>query len=1203
MGVCEVGSDKSDNVTPAAAGAGRHNFFQRAPREPERGQLIDSTGGDQHNRTGAIGPVRPRVAACAIRPSARLSARVATLVGLSFIALIAAVAGAFLIMLSRGPISFPWLAPRIAQSMQEIAGPHYAFALKNAALANGAHGPTLSVDGLVVKFDERAILAAPRAEVSVDLASLLVGRVKLRRLEALDLEVRLSVQPDGSVAISAGGEAVTTPAPPPLPAPAIETSQPNGSLAPPPAPVARATLLREAVVALRGLMALATSRDSQVGALDRVGVAHGKLIIDDRTIERTISYNDVALVLDKGDSAMRFALAAAGPSGRWTVSALAKGAPGGRRDFHASVRGLSVDEIALVAGFRNAGFDTDAPLGFDFDFALGADDSVVDAGGRFEVGGGFFRLDDPDHEPVRIERITGASKWDKHARKLVISPLRFIAGGFDMALSGDAHPATVDGVDAWALALRLDKPTIVKPERASEKPVTIETAELSARLLRGQRRALFDKFAITGPDTNVTLDGALSWADDTRLALHVGVVDSQIPALARLWPTHVASPVRAWFVEHIPAGTVKRANYVSEFDGAALTAMRYQRPPPDVSLLLEGEIANGSVVDVLPGMAPLTGVRGHMRVTGRTATFAATSGVMETAPGRRMTLAEGTFSVPDFALRPTPASVDMRLSGHVDAVADVLALPVIAKHAGLPVDPQTLKGQVDGRLRVEFEMVENTADDSTSFFVDATASNLTVDKLIGKERLEGATLHVQADKASLHVNGSGHIFGAPANLELRRATGDKTAQAQMTLNFDEAARQRAGYVFSGISGAVAATIRTPLPAADFNTQIDIDLARTTFDNPVPGLVKPAGKAAKASFALTRHNEGYALERFEFDAGSAQAQGVIELSKDGVFRSARLTQARLSPGDDMRADISRNGEVVKIVARGANLDARPMLQTLLRAGPDRPSGKGSLDDFDLDFKAPIVTGHNKQILANVDLKMERRSGRPRALALAGNLGREHLNVTLARNDNGAPQLEISTNDGGSFLSFLDLYRKMDSGVLTATVQLGDNRADGAVHIRDYFVRGEPTMRQLMAQTGAMRADERGNARFDPELVKVGRLQSDFSWSAGRLSLREGVMSGPEIGLTFDGFIDFPRDRMDLSGAYIPAYALNSLLSNIPVLGVVLAGGRHEGVFALNYRVTGAMSAPVVNVNPLSAIAPGLMRKMMSVLDGTGRAPGR
>jgi hypothetical protein len=38
------------------------------------------------------------------------------------------------------------------------------------------------------------------------------------------------------------------------------------------------------------------------------------------------------------------------------------------------------------------------------------------------------------------------------------------------------------------------------------------------------------------------------------------------------------------------------------------------------------------------------------------------------------------------------------------------------------------------------------------------------------------------------------------------------------------------------------------------------------------------------------------------------------------------------------------------------------------------------------------------------------------------------------------------------------------------------------------------------------------------------------------------------------------------------------------------------------LTGDISAPIVTVNPLSAIAPGLMRKIMGVIDGTAHVPG-
>ena len=1107
-------------------------------------------------------------------------------------------------MLSQGPITFPWLAPRIAGALDEISGGKYSFQLADASIANTDHGPTLSVGGLLVKRDGRAILAAPRAEVALDFASLLIGRFRLRRVEALDLDLRLLVSAEGEISVSAGADpvAATHRAPPP---------QTDASA---PAPVTRAALLREAVGALRGLMDLATSPDSEIGMIDRLGVSHGRLIIDDRIVNRVIQYNDVSLSLDKGGGGMRFSLAASGPSRRWTAQAIAAGLPGERRDFQAILKGLSIDEVSLVGGFRSAKFDTDAPLGFIVNFSLASDDTLLQANGQVEVGRGFFRLEEPDHEPVMIDRVAVKTSWDRAQRKLLLAPIDFKAGGFDMTLGGEARappdlpPGADPGADAWGVTLRLMKPTKVAPERASQKPVAIDAALFEARFLNGQGKFVIDKFALSGPEVKALMTGALTFRDDFRATYQLDVGDSQIRALARLWPTHVAAPVRAWFTDHIASGLLKRGRAVGDFDDAALTAMRYDRPPPDASLLLEGEIVNGVANDVLPGLAPVTGVSGKLRVTGRTTSFIATSAVLETGPGRRLAISEGRFSVADAAVKPTPAVLAVKVSGNVEAAADILSLPAVAPHASLPVESAALKGMLEGQLRVEFEVGEHAREDKTTIFIDASTTNLVIEKLIGKERLDAANLHVVADPAGLRVTGAGRIYGAPVTLDVRRAFGDKgAAQAQVTFAFDEAARQRAGYVLAGVSGPVNAIVRTPLPVEEVNsTQIELDLTRTTFDNPVPGLTKPAGRAAKATFIFSRRPESITLDQFHLDASPAQAQGVIELSREGAFRGAKMTQLRLSPGDDMRVDVQRAGDAVKIVARGSNFDARPMMQYLLLAergtGTGAPSrAVGSVDDVDLDFKVPVVTGHSKQILSNVDLKMERRGGKPRALSLTGSFGRDPLSITLARSPGAAPQLEVTSNDGGSLLSFLDIYRKMESGALSATLQLGQNRADGALRIRDFFVKGEPTMRQLMAQSGVTRTDDKGVMRFDPESVRVGQLLTDFTWSAGRLSVREGVMSGPEIGLTFDGFIDFPHDRVDLSGSYVPAYALNSLLSNIPVVGVVIAGGQHEGIFALNYRVMGSLTAPVVNVNPLSAIAPGLMRKIMGVLDGTVRAP--
>ena len=63
-------------------------------------------------------------------------------------------------------------------------------------------------------------------------------------------------------------------------------------------------------------------------------------------------------------------------------------------------------------------------------------------------------------------------------------------------------------------------------------------------------------------------------------------------------------------------------------------------------------------------------------------------------------------------------------------------------------------------------------------------------------------------------------------------------------------------------------------------------------------------------------------------------------------------------------------------------------------------------------------------------------------------------------------------------------------------------------------------------------------------------------------------------------------MDIDGTIIPACALNAVPGEIPIIGDILVG---DGLFGLTYALGGAISNPKFQVNPVSAIAPGIFRR--------------
>ena len=69
--------------------------------------------------------------------------------------------------------------------------------------------------------------------------------------------------------------------------------------------------------------------------------------------------------------------------------------------------------------------------------------------------------------------------------------------------------------------------------------------------------------------------------------------------------------------------------------------------------------------------------------------------------------------------------------------------------------------------------------------------------------------------------------------------------------------------------------------------------------------------------------------------------------------------------------------------------------------------------------------------------------------------------------------------------------------------------------------------------------------------------------------------------------------------MPAYGINSVLENVPLIGRVLTGRKGEGVFGFSYRVGGRTDDLSLLVNPFSVLTPGILRRVFEI--GIGELP--
>jgi hypothetical protein len=261
-----------------------------------------------------------------------------------------------------------------------------------------------------------------------------------------------------------------------------------------------------------------------------------------------------------------------------------------------------------------------------------------------------------------------------------------------------------------------------------------------------------------------------------------------------------------------------------------------------------------------------------------------------------------------------------------------------------------------------------------------------------------------------------------------------------------------------------------------------------------------------------------------------------------------------------------------------------------SGPNSAQAKNSKPmDIDVDVRVGTVAGFHGETLRNVDLRMSRRNGNVMSFSISARLGRDTLvHGDLRGRAGGRNVIFVETKDAGALFRFSDIYPKIFGGEMWLAMDPPNTSAapqDGILNIRDFSVRGEATLDRVASGN----ADVTSSTTASNPGVEFSRLRVEFARTHGRIAIREGLVRGPMIGATAEGHIDYLREEVRMRGTFVPFFGLNNMFGQIPVFGIFLGGGSNEGLVGLTFEVVGPPGAPVLRVNPISVVAPGLMRK--------------
>ena len=1098
--------------------------------------------------------------------------------------------------LSSGPIELDLATPWLKAAIEENFGSTHTVVVGGTQLERDEKGRTsLRLRDIVVRDTDGTIVAsAPKAEVGLSGRSLFVGQLRAQSLNLVGAEMAVRIETDGRLTVFAGADKRP-----------IATATANSNISPTDQPAASGNpqgALHAEFEKLAGIMAWIDAL-GQTGLdghdLRELGLKNGNLVVDDRRNGKRWTFDGInaSLTRPRGGGVI-FRLESDNPERPWVLSAAMRPLTDGVRAVGIEARKVSMRDILLALRFNTEDFDIDLPVSASVRADVLADGTPQVVQGQLFTEKGTVLDRNNDKVNLPIDRADVRFTWDNRRRSLVV-PFQVQSGGnqFTMRATLDA-PQEQPGV--WLINLtRGDSvidPVIFAP--ADDEGVALNRVAMRLKVDTNRKRIDLEQGDVSRIDTRAShtiglaLTGRLDYSGkEPHLAFGVAGTRMPVYALKRIWPIFAAADVRSWVETHISDGMVER---IVVAGNAAAANFRHEGPPmPDDGLSVDIE-TSGTTLRPIASLPAIRDADLTVRVRGRAATVNVGRGTVEVAPGRRLNVAGGVFEVPDTHPKPAPARANFRIDGSVPAAVVLLSSEALRDMVGLSLDPATTRGTITAQVAVKLALARTMSDDSSSYTINADLTNFAADKMLLGQRLEASTLKVTASADGYQIKGDAKVNGTPAFIDLRKQKGDADAELRMQSVIDDAARRRLGMdIGNAITGAIPIKVVGKINDAgkDESLNVEADLTPVKIDNLFPGWTKPAGRPARAGYKMFKTAKSVRIDDLSIDGSGVTIRGSVELDgSTNEIVSANFPVFALSDGDRvaLKADRSSDG-VLHVSMRGDIYDGRHFVKSSL-AGSSADKSRQKLVDLDLEVKVGTVAGHNGETLRGLDLKVSRRGGRIRSFALASKIGRDtpfNGDLRIRSRDNHQV-IYFETEDAGALFRFTDMYPRMYGGQMWLAMDPPTQEQSpqaGTLYIRRFVVRGEPTLDRIVS--GAPNSPGGPGSSG----VDFSEMRSEFTRFPGKMAIRDGIVRGPLVGATVEGNIDYVRDDVHLRGTFVPFYGLNNMFGQIPIVGLFLGAGNKEGLLGINYEAVGPPGAPRITVNPVSAMAPGLLRKFV------------
>lgn len=729
-----------------------------------------------------------------------------------------------------------------------------------------------------------------------------------------------------------------------------------------------------------------------------------------------------------------------------------------------------------------------------------------------------------------------------------------------------------------------------------EAPVMFDL-RAAGRFLTAERRLEFNDMQVSSPLGQMagSLQLRFLTGQSPEISFGAQLPRMDVAGVKQLWPFWMAHKARDWVVSNMFGGTVTNGSIAVFIPPGRMKGPGVPLELNANELRIAFDIADNRLN--LPGeLPPVRNVAGHFDLAGGKLKFDVRQAASYFGSSRSVDIQGGFFEIENTYAKPLMADLELQIAGAADAIAEVASFKPIDGLKNTEFVASDFSGNATVAVSARFGLINDQHPPAPQFSGKISLQDVKVSKKIADRSISAINGDLEIDADAARLEAKAEIDGVPAQVSMVEPfSGQSKIQRELTVNATLSNDQR-DKLLPGLGDIINGSVALELSRIDADRQaLTLDLSKAKLSVPWLGWTKGSGIPAQAELEVASKDGNVNIRNLSITGDGFGVAGDLSL-KNGALSTADFSRVKLSPADSFSMSIRRGKAGLDISASGDSADIRPVLLKLKGQGGSNARTGGAASSSDaarIRLKLDKIIGFYDETLFNANGDIAVSGGDLQSIAFTGVTDSRQAVVAQTSGSGQGSILTLTSGDAGSLARFANLYGHMRGGLLNVRLnnESGANWS-GNIDIRSFTLVEENRLQSIVSTPGQDGRSLNSAVKRDIDVssAKFQRAFARIVYRDGALSAENGIVRGEQIGATFQGMVRDAVGSLDMTGTFMPAYGLNRLFAELPIIGAILGNGRDRGLLGITFKVTGSIDKPQLTVNPLSLIAPGVFRQI-------------